>query len=209
MMMLAGHTIAQQTVISGKVTDATTGEPIPYAKVYFKHLHMGATTTFEGLYSIKTDKVEDSLTVEYLGYTPKSKHVKQGQVQVINFQIASSETQMNEVTIHPGENPAFRILRGVWAHRAQNDKASLSSYQYRSYSKIEMSATNISDKFKNSGLMKPFKNIFDSLKMISGDDGKTIIPFFISETNSDVYYIKNPGLKSEHIRGKQAKWCRS
>jgi len=200
LIVVSGKSLAQQTVITGKVTDATTGEPIPYAKVYFKNLHLGATTTFEGLYSIKSDKVEDSLTVEYLGYTPKSKHVKKEQVQVINFQILSSETQMGEVTIHPGENPAFRILRGVWAHRSQNDKASLDAYQYKSYSKIEMSATNISDKFKNSALMRPFKNIFDSLKMVSGDDGKTIIPFFISETNSDVYYLKNPGLKSEHIR---------
>ena len=193
--------MAQQTVISGKVTDAATGEAVPYAKVYFKHLHTGATTNFEGLYSLRSDKAEDSLTVEYLGYTPKSKPVKKGMAQVINFQIESTEMQIGEVTIHPGENPAWRILRGVWAHKSQNDKTSLSSYQYQSYSKIELSATNISDKFKNSAMMKPFKNIFDSLKIVSGEDGRTIIPFFISESVSDIYYLKTPQLKSEHIRG--------
>src|SRR6185437_3601007 len=201
----ACKSLAQQTVISGKVTDAATGEAVPYAKVYFKHLHFGATTNFEGLYNLRSDKVEDSLTVEYLGYSPKSKPVKKGRVQVINFQIESSEMQMGEATIHPGENPAWRILRGVWAHKSQNDKTSLSSYQYQSYSKIEMSATNISDKFKNSALMKPFKNIFDSLKIVSGEDGRTIIPFFISESVSDIYYLKTPQLKSEHIRGSKVR----
>jgi len=200
MFLVCGHIAAQQTIVSGKVTDATTGEPIPYAKVYYKNSHLGATTSFEGFYSIKSSQADDSLTVEYLGYTPKSKHIKKGQTQVVNFQIESSETQMGEVTIHPGENPAWRILRAVWAHKSKNDKTYLTAYQYKSYSKIELSATNISDKFKNSTLMKPFKNIFDSLKMISGDDGKTIIPFFISESFSDIYYLKNPELKSEHIR---------
>src|ERR1017187_3951314 len=192
---------SQRTVITGKVTDATTGEAIPYAKVYFKHLKVGANTSFEGTYSISTPNAEDSLTVEYLGYIAKSKFVKKGQVQVINFQLESSEMQVGEVVIHPGENPAWRILRGVWAHRKENDKMALTAYKYQSYSKVELSATNISDKFKNSALMKPFRNIFDSLKMVSGEDGKTLIPFFISESVSDINYLKNPELKTEHIKG--------
>src|SRR6185503_20621915 len=85
-MFFALQSLAQQTIVSGKVTDATTGEPIPYAKVYYKSLHMGATTSFEGLYSIRSEKSDDSLTVEYLGYIPKSKAVKKGKTQVINFQ---------------------------------------------------------------------------------------------------------------------------
>jgi len=199
--LISGHIFAQQTVITGKVTDAQTGEPVPYAKVYFKHLHIGNSTSFEGFYSITTNTPEDSLTVDYLGYKPKSKSVIKGKTQVINFQIESSEMKIDEVVIHPGENPAWRILRGVWAHKKQNDKASLTAYQYKSYSKIEISADNISEKFKKSALMKPFQNIFDSLKLISGDDGKTYIPFFISETISDFSYLKDPELKSENIKG--------
>jgi len=200
-IVTAIQSYAQQTVISGKVTDASTGEAIPYARVYFKHLRQGTTTNFEGFYKMEADKAEDSLTVEYLGYNPKSKAIKKGQVQLVNFQMEPTEMQVEQVVVHPGENPAFRILRGVWAHRSQNDKTSLKAYQYQSYSKIEISANNISDEFKNGKLMKPFKNIFDSIKMISGDDGKTLIPFFISETISDVFYLKTPELKSEHIKG--------
>jgi hypothetical protein len=198
--ILQGYfSFAQQTVISGKVTDAATGEAVPYARVYFKHLHKGAVTSFEGFYSLTVTESEDSLTVEYLGYKPKSKAVKKGETQVINFQIEATEMEVEEVVIRPGENPAWRILRGVWAHKKQNDKASLDAYQYESYSKIEMSITNVSDSFKNSGMMKPFKNIFDSLKMVSGEDGKTLIPFFISETMSDIYF-KKPDTKTEHIK---------
>jgi hypothetical protein len=198
--LTGSYAYAQQTVISGKVTDAASGEAVPYAKVYFKHLHMGTSTSFEGFYKISAANVEDSLTVDYLGYASKSKPVKKGQVQVINFQLESSEMQIDQVVIRPGENPAWRIIRGVWAHKAQNDKVSLSAYQYKGYTKIGVSANNISDSFKKSALMRPFRNVFDSLKLIAGDDGKTLLPFFISETMSDIYYLKTPELKSEHIR---------
>jgi hypothetical protein len=197
---MAYPSMGQKTTVSGKVTDATTGEAIPYAKVWIRQLHTGANTNFEGFYHLSFSGSADSLTVEYLGYKTKSKPIKVGTTQVINFQIESSEMQVDEIVIHPGENPSWRILRKVWAHKKQNDRASLMAYQYNSYSKIEISATNISDKFKNSNMMKPFRNIFDSLKMVSGEDGKTLIPFFISETISD-FYFKFPDVKSEHIRG--------
>lgn len=190
----------QTFTITGKVTDATTGEPIPFANVYFKNLHKGTSTNFEGFYKLVVNQTEDSLTARYLGFHTRSKPVTQDPVQIINFQLDPAIVELQEVVIRPGENPAWRILRGVWENKEKNDKAELEAYQYESYSKIELDADNIDKRFRNSRAMRPFKAIFDSLELKAGEDGKPILPFFISESLSDYYYNKNPERKKEVIK---------
>lgn len=190
---------AQGIVISGKVTDATTGDAIPFANVYFKHLRKGATTNFEGYYSFKVKETEDSLTADYLGYRARSKKVVTNASQTINFQLEPSVLQMQEVVIKAGENPAWAILRKVWSKKEFNNKSRLDAYQYKSYSKVEIDAVNISEKFKHSRAMRPFRKVFDSVRLAAGEDGKPVLPFFLSETMSDFYYLKSPERKSEHI----------
>ena len=200
------HCFGQGYTISGKVTDAVTGEPVPFASVYFKNLHHGTTTNFEGFYKLVTDEIEDSLTADYLGFQGRTIALKKGaKTQVINFQLNPSEVALKEVVIRPGENPAWRILRGVWAHKKENDKTKLTAYQYESYSKIELSADNISEKFKKSLAMKPFKKVLDTMQKAAGEHGQLVLPFFISETLSDVSYIKDPERKAENIRASKVK----
>ncbi len=200
MLLVSGACFSQTYTITGKVTDASTGEPIPYANVYFKNLRKGTNTNFEGFYKLVVTQLDDSLTAQYLGFTPRSKAVGKDSRQTINFQLDPTSVQMQEVVIKPGENPAWRILRGVWANKDKNDKAELEAYQYESYSKVELDADNIDKRFRESKAMRPFKNIFDSLKLQAGEDGKPILPFFMSESLSDNYYHKNPERKKENIK---------
>ena len=41
-----GHCFAQQTVVKGRVKEAVTGTPIPFANVIFKGSTIGTTTDF-------------------------------------------------------------------------------------------------------------------------------------------------------------------
>jgi len=96
-------------------------------------------------------------------------------------------------------------LRGVWAHKNENNKTKLSAYQYESYSKMEFSADNISEKFKKSIAMRPFKKALDTMQSAAGENGQLILPFFISETISDVSYLKTPERKTENIKASSVK----
>ena len=46
---------AQQTVITGKVIDQTTGEGIPFASVFFKNTTVGTSTNFEGKFVLNKE----------------------------------------------------------------------------------------------------------------------------------------------------------
>lgn len=52
----SNFSISQQTIIKGKVTDATTLEPIAFANVFFKSSTTGTITDFEGFFELTTDK---------------------------------------------------------------------------------------------------------------------------------------------------------
>lgn len=190
---------AQETIVQGKVTDAASGDPIPFANVVFKGTSIGATTDFDGNFLIKTQNPTDTVIASYIGYKSRSKVVKRGVQQTINFQLTEDVTNLQEVIIKAGENPAFEILRKVVRNKNNNDKRKLIAYEYDTYTKIEIDVDNLSEKFRERKMVKRITQVLDSVERIAGEDGKPILPLFITESVSKVYYRDNPSLKKEHI----------
>lgn len=190
---------AQETTISGKVTDAMSGDPIPYANILFKGTTIGTTTDFDGKFLIKTSSPTDSLLASYIGYHSKVKPVKKGITQVTNFQLEEDVISLKEVVVLSGENPAFEILRRTIENKEFHDKRKLIAYETEAYTKIEIAVDNMSEKFRERKIMKQISQVLDSIDRIAGEDGKPILPMFISENVSKVYYRDDPQLKTEHI----------
>lgn len=191
--------VEAQTVVTGKVTDAHSGDPIPFANIIFKGTTHGTTTDFDGNFTARTSSVADSLVVSYLGYTTRTKKVEPGKTQTINFQLEEEVTSLQEIVFLAGENPAFRILRNVVKNKAVNDKRKLTAYEYDTYTKIEVDVDNMSDKFRQRKVIQKITRVIDSVEQIAGEDGKPILPIFISESVSRFYYRTNPQLRLENI----------
>ena len=190
---------AQETIVQGKVIDANSGDAIPFVNVVFKGTSIGATTDFGGNFLIKTTTPGDSVHASYIGYKLKSKSVKRGVRQTINFQLVEETTNLEAVVVHAGENPAWKILRSVVDNKEKNDKRNLQAYEYDTYTKIEVDVDNISDKLRKTTIMKKIAQVLDSVERIAGEDGKPILPLFITESVSKLYYRDNPVLKKELI----------
>lgn len=195
-----GACYAQETIIQGKVTDAHSGDAIPFANVVFKGTSIGSTTDFDGRFVIRTNAPTDSLQASYIGYKSKTKIVKKGVRQSINFQLLEETTNLEAVVVKAGENPAWEILRNVVKHKDGNDKRKLGAYEYDTYTKIEVDVDRISEQLRKTKLMKRISQVLDSVEHIAGDDGKPVLPLFITESVSKLYYRDNPSLKKENIR---------
>jgi hypothetical protein len=196
---MAIASLAQETVVQGKVTDAASGDPLPFVNIVFKGTTIGTTTDFDGNYTLRTTHPADSLIASYVGYKPRSKAVKPGVRQVINFQLTEQFIGLQEVIVYAGENPAFEILRKVVRNKKENDKRKLTAYEYDTYTKIEIDVDNISDKFRERKIVRKITQVLDSVERIAGEDGKPILPLFITESVGKVYYRDNPSLKKEKI----------
>lgn len=191
--------IGQVTKIMGKVTDSQTKEPIPFVNMLLKNTTVGTQTNFEGEFSLETRASSDSLIASFLGYVKQAKKVQKGKFQTINFELVPANVLLHEVVIKPGENPAEVMLRKIIKNKEDNNREKLDYYQYEAYTKIEFDANNISEKFKNRAIFKPFMFIFDNLDT-STINGKAYLPIFLSETMSDVFFRKNPKTEIEVIK---------
>ena len=190
---------AQTTKVSGRVTDALTNEPIPFANVAFKGTTTGTVTDFNGYFSLESDKPSDSLSASFVGYVPVTLRISRGKSQTVNFLLKVNKVDLGEVVIKAGENPANILLRKVIENRDLNDKRQLDSYKYESYNKMEFDLTDIPPDFKDKRLIKPFAFIFDNIDS-SVTNSKPFLPFFITEALSDVYFRNNPKNTREIIK---------
>lgn len=187
------------TKVKGKITNKETGDPIPFVGVLFKGTTIGTNTDFEGNFSISTNKATDSLIVQYVGLKRKARKVKIGEEQIMNIQMEESSISLGEVVIRPGENPAWPIMRQVIKNKDKNDSRALKAYEYESYNKIELDVDNISNKMSKVKFVKKIRAVMDSIQKMVGEDGKPIVPVFISESISKYYYNATPERKKEEV----------
>jgi len=190
---------SQGYTITGRVVDAKTGDPVPFANIYLKGSNIGTTSDFVGYYTLQIQAPADSLVASYIGYITRTKYIKWGVGQVIDFQLVEQITKLQTIVFKSGENPAFPIMRKVVQNKKLNDKKELIAYEFESYNKIELDIDDLSEKFKNRRIFRKVKSVIDSVDQMTGEEGETILPIFISESISKFYFRNNPELQKEHI----------
>jgi hypothetical protein len=192
--------IAGQTVVTGKVTDAQTLEPIAFANVVFKGAIYGTVTEFDGSYTLTGRTKSDSIIIVLIGYKTKTVGMIPDTVQVIDIQLHPSLYTLEEVTVTPGENPAHVLLRKVWKNNEINHIAKLSAYQYENYSRSTVFMRKFNYKPDEERLIKPLSKEFDEFAVKTGEEDIPALPSYITETLSDNYYLKSPPREYTHIK---------
>jgi hypothetical protein len=195
-------TAQEPTKVIGKVTSAATGEVLPFVNVYFKGTNTGATTSFEGEYSLESKQANDTLVASCVGYKTIYKTIQLYHFQQVDISLEPSSTELGEVIIVPGENPAEILLKKVVDHKDMNDPDKVDHYQCEAYTKLQIDVNNITGKLMNRKILKPFNFIFDFLDT-SSVNGKVYLPVMISESFSDIYFRQFPRERKEIIRATQ------
>lgn len=129
---------AQQYSISGKVTDAETGNALPFVNLVINSSPHGSISDIDGNFILKSNEPIRYIRASYVGYKPDT--IETNGSPSVNFSLQKSSIQLNEVIILPGENPAHRIIDSAIAHRKENDPFQLEAFAYQSYSKFLVTA---------------------------------------------------------------------
>ncbi|UCG28945.1 MAG: carboxypeptidase-like regulatory domain-containing protein [Bacteroidales bacterium] len=189
----------QITKIRGEVTDAQTGEVLPFVNISFTGKPIGTITDFNGEYYLETDDPADSIRISYLGYRTQYHGVHKHIFQTINIQLQPDQFRIDEVVVHRGENPAHPILRNIIANKVRNNPLNLNSFHYETYNKIQIDVNNVDEDFREQPVLKPFQFVFDHMDT-SAITGKSYLPVMLSEAISDYYYTRDPKNEKEIIR---------
>ncbi len=202
-----------QTVryLTGKITDAKTGEPLPYVTVFIKtpaHTRLGIATDFSGLYklAIPANLKPDSVYATYVSYVT-GKKVLTVNDNAVDFQLQPDVKMLKDVIVTPHSyvNPAWEIMQNVVLHKDSNNYERLNSYNFQSYKRIDLAINNISESMRRRKFMRQITPIMDSLKKTAGSDGTPILPVFMSESISDMYFTRKPDQKAEKIISTRSK----
>lgn len=189
---------AQTTKVRGTVTDAETGEPLPLVSIIFVGTTIGVTTDFDGNYYIETREDVSEIMAAYVSYEKQTVPVKKGAFNTIDFKLVPIVTDLDEVSVTPGENPAHAILRNISKNKKKNNPAEKESYSYTTYTKMELDVANLKPQFRNKKLQKNFGFIFQYMDT-SAITGKAYLPVMISEASADYYYRRSPRLSREVV----------
>jgi hypothetical protein len=147
---------SQVNSLTGLVRDSVTREALPYVTIIVNdNITEGTSSDSTGHFAIQSARPISSLTFSYIGYKKHKTIVSKTDAhRELTVLLAPQESELENVTIFAGENPANRIIRQAVKNRDINNYANLHSYKYTAYEKFVISgippeeATNDSIKLK-------------------------------------------------------------
>jgi len=123
-----------QSLVSGKVIDSLTLEPIAFANITLEDGRHGTTSNIEGNFKLLVPAgYTGFFYFSHVSYR-KAKLPLDSKSRTIKLQ--PSSTVLSELTFVAEENPAWQVIRNTIANKDKNSPKSLSSYQYISYNKF-------------------------------------------------------------------------
>ena len=173
---------AQKTVLSGKITEAKTGIPIPYATIVFKGTYIGTMSDLNGNFNLSTLTPTNSVEISSIGYKKREIPVKLKQSVNLTITLEEDMIMTGEVVVKPGENPAIPLFKKILEHKKDNNPANFPSWHSKLYSKTEVD----------------LKNIDKSLRT------KKFLPVFFSETFSNYFHENGKPKDREEIIANKA-----
>ncbi len=94
--LVSSAAFAQKKTITGIVTEASNGEPLPGVSVVVKGTTIGTVTNLEGAYSIQVDANAKALVYSFIGMNTEERVIAS---DVINIALKSDSKEVDEVTV--------------------------------------------------------------------------------------------------------------
>ncbi len=107
------NTVAQETVLSGMVTDAETGEPLTGVNIYISGTTIGSSTNQIGEYSFSVDLIgKYDLVASFIGFKTKIKSIdlRNQRSAEYNFELDPDVLQLNEINVTASNAEFLRQL---------------------------------------------------------------------------------------------------
>lgn len=210
-LLFAGIAVSAQTesMLTGIVTDAATGDTIYYPSVSYKGHHIAVSGTAKGEYSI-VRKEGFVLTFSAVGYAPLQVVVKPSTPKTLNIKLKSDTRQLAEVVVRQKrgkysrkDNPAVELMRRVIAAKKRTRLENHDFFQYTKYQKITLAMNDITPTQIDSGFIGKRRWMLDQVEHCPYNN-KLILPVSVDETVTQHIYRKQPKTERDIIKGQSS-----
>ena len=196
LFLLSLSGFAQIRVIKGKVINEKSRDALPFVNIVVKNTRRGTTSDVEGRFTISVNEKDYDLSFSYLGFETFVLHAGTLSESYVVIALKEKPTELNEVVIHPGDNPAFRIIRNAVRNKPLNDPENLPSFSYHSYNKLFLQADPTADSAKDKKEQR-FRDFAEGHNLFVGEsytERKFVKPNLSKETvlANQVSGVKDP-----------------
>jgi hypothetical protein len=192
LMLILSTPITAQTYVSGVIYDEQN-EPVPFANVLFKGSIEGIISDIDGHFVLESENNYSLIVVSYVGFETTEIKLKRKKTLKLDI-VLKTGFELEEVLIverpkkrlKKKDNPAFKILKGIWAHKKRNGLSLVDAYAYKKYASTEVGLNNIDQKFLKRILKKDYDSILSIIKQDKRNK-RFYIPIFLSEVIKTIY----------------------
>ena len=200
-----GTLLAQNTTVKGVISDAKTGETLPFVSIIIPGTTMGTSSDQEGNYAIQLKPEHTTIRFTYVGYESIDKKITAGITQTINIKMSVDASMLKEITVkgkakyRNRDNPAVQLIRQVIANKDKNQMGNYNQVEYEQYEKISFALSNLSDKFTDRRIFRNYQFLFQNQDS-TATGGKHMLPAYMQEKLSQVYFRKDPYTKKQWVK---------
>ncbi len=186
------------TKVRGTVVDADTGEPIPFAGIFFKGTTVGLTADIDGKFTLETRENVNTLVCQLLGYDTQEQPVRQGAFTEVNFRLKLTDNRLSGAVVKADNRKIKRLLANIDKNRERNDPDLRPYFTCKVYNKMEMDLTHAREQLDYKWFNKQFGFVFDYMDT-SAVSGVPYLPAMLSETVVERRHTREPLLDNETI----------
>lgn len=185
-LVLFGLRVLGQTVVTGQVVDASSGEPLGSVTVSFIGGQSTRTDSL-GLFRLNGSGNYGQVVFSCVGYSQTVKTITPGKAAKLQVLLEQNVAELAGVTINAVKsgryrnkgNPAVELIQQVIDHKAENRAAAY--FQYEQYERMGLSLFNLPQKLVESKFFNKYRFMLDTVQ------GQTFLPVLLEEKLSDVY----------------------
>lgn len=124
--------------MKGRVIDAQSGDGLPFVHILLEEENRGVVSDLDGFFEIRSDDRVSLLKFSYVGYKSMSLEVPPSIQDPIEVRLERSAIGLSEVVVYAGENPAHRLIRGLYENRDRHNPERNTSFRYMAYNKLHV-----------------------------------------------------------------------
>ncbi len=126
--------LSQQLLLSGLVTDQNN-IPLSFANIRIDGTTLGTAATKDGLFQLRLPKGNYSLIASFIGYQSDTIKLNlTSEIEGIHFSLSSLAVNLPEITVLPGDNPAFALIKKA-IEKKKERISYLTSYRFEAFTK--------------------------------------------------------------------------
>lgn len=196
-----------KTVVSGFVTDSTTGQPLPMVVIATKKGKKRAQTDANGFFSLSVSRKEKKLLFSTMGYADKEMPLPLSSRDTLRVMMTETPYELAELVVKPKKekyskknNPAVDLMHKIKNYREEHDPQRMPFYSYDKYEKNVIALNDYAADLKagkKSRTVEAFSQYVDTALW----SGNRVLDLILKEKYSTRIVSQQPKADKEIVKG--------